>query len=145
MLHVRFTTARHLTTETQETWEALVDWDDHEDWVPLTTVNVTSDDEFTAFTGVGPLKLEDRMRVVEQHFDGHSGRCRVIKQGPVLHGEATFVVLREGNGTLVLWHEDVQLPGPKWLRILARPVGTVSALMFRFALGRLEKRLCDES
>lgn len=143
MFRVRFTTARHIAAGTQETWAALVDWAGHEKWVPLTTVAVRSDEDFTAYTGIGKVALEDRMRVVERYFDGHSGRCKVAKDGPVLRGEATFVVNREGAGTLVCWHEDIQLPGPRMLSFFARPIGAAAGFMFRLALGRLEATLLD--
>jgi len=65
----------------------------------MTRVELDADDPnaFVAFSGPGPLALEDRMRAVTREFDGSVGACRVDKLGPELVGEAEFTVRSDGT------------------------------------------------
>lgn len=131
-------------------WDEMIDWKGHEAWIPMTTVDVHSDDptamgaSFTAFTGVGPLKLEDRMEVVECAWDDRtsSGTCEVRKLGPVLTGKAGFDVSpADGDPTrsVVEWVEDVDLrlvPG-----FASGLVGKIGAAGFKQGMRRLAKLL----
>lgn len=139
---VVFDAARVVRLAPDEAWRRLVDWPGHGRWVPFTRVDVAPDDpnRFVAWTGVGPLKLEDRMHALEQRFDDGNGFCRVAKLGPILVGEAVLTVAPgiEAGTTLVQWHEDVSVP--RLPGFLAGVVGWVSGRMFELSLGRMAQR-----
>ena len=65
---VRFEVRTSFDAPPRRVWDELIDWKGHEAWIPATRVDVPDGDatavgaEFTAFTGYGPLTLEDRMR-----------------------------------------------------------------------------------
>ncbi len=119
-------------------WERLVDWAGHGSWVPLTRVDVADDDNFVAYSGVGPLMLEDRMRVRSREFDGSAGEVVVDKLGPVLTGQACCRVHRDGDGTVITWHETVTVPYLP--RLLAPVVGAASAAGFSLALRNMARQ-----
>ncbi len=128
-------------------WDELVDWKGHEKWIPLTRVDIGTGDpsavgaEFTAWTGLGPASLEDRMRVRQCDFDETTatGRCKVEKLGPVLRGTAGFTVGpgRSGNGTDLVWFEDVTIS--RVPRFLAPLVAALGAGGFKQGMRRLAK------
>lgn len=132
-------------------WDELIDWKGHEAWIPATRVEVDGDDPsatgttFVAWTGVGRLALEDRMRVTECTWDdvAQSGRCEVEKLGPVLRGRAGFTVADGPRGSTVSWFEDVEVPWlPKFLSPVAAKLGAVG---FRLGMTRLNKLLQSSS
>ena len=144
---VRFRVRRHVAVSPQRLWEELIDWESHGRWIPATRVEPGDGDPsragstFTAWTGRGPLTLEDRMRVERCEWDERaaSGACEVEKLGPVLRGRAGFAVVSADGGAVVDWFEDVRVP---WVPgVLARPVAWVSAAGFRLAIRRLSKLL----
>lgn len=128
-------------------WDELIDWKGHEKWIPMTRVDVATGDptavgaEFTAWTGVGPVSLEDRMRVKELNWDDNtsSGRCVVEKLGPILRGTAGFTVepARSGDGTDLVWFEDVSVRAVP--QFLAPLVGAIGAAGFKSGMRRLDK------
>lgn len=69
MAHVRFEVRYHFPVPPLEVWDRLVEWAGHGDWIPATRVVVQPGHPtvvgatFTAWTGIGRLALEDRMRV----------------------------------------------------------------------------------
>jgi hypothetical protein len=138
---VSFVVERHLDIDVAEAWGMLTDWPGHADWIPMTRVEVDAADpaRFTAWSGLGRLALEDRMRAVDATFDGTTGTCRVEKLGPVLHGEAEFSV-RPGPNTgssVVHWREEVTVPHlPRVFAPLAAAVGRV---LFGKSLARMAK------
>ena len=126
-------------------WDEMIDWKGHEAWIPATRVELPAGDttavgaEFTAFTGYGPLTLEDRMRVTRCAWDDveSSGDCEVEKLGPVLQGRAGFTVEPDGDGCVVTWLEDVTVP---YVPGFAAPiVGKVGALGFKLGMRKLAK------
>lgn len=147
MANVRFEVPYHFAAAPQRVWDELVDWAGHAEWIPATRVEVDAGDPtavgatFTAWTGFGPLALEDRMRVAacEWDADAESGRCEVDKLGPVLRGQAGFTVRPEGAGTGLVWFEDVEVrfvPG-----FVAPLVARLGAAGFRAGMRRLAKLL----
>ena len=115
---VRFEVRTSFDAPPRRVWDEMIDWKGHEAWIPATRVDVPEGDatavgaEFTAFTGYGPLTLEDRMRITRCAWDETSsiGDCEVEKLGPVLRGRAGFAVKPEGAGCVVTWLEDVTVP-----------------------------------
>jgi uncharacterized protein YndB with AHSA1/START domain len=127
-------------------WEELVDWSGHAAWIPMTRVSVAPGDPtavgatFTAWSGVGRLALEDRMRVASLDWDDQAqqGACGVDKLGPVLVGTATFTVSAgRASGTEVHWIEDVALP--RLPQFLAPVLAAAGAAGFRFGMRRLAR------
>lgn len=134
MGEVRFEVRHEFRSDARAVWDALVDWEGHAEWVPSTRMEVGSGDPtregatFTAYTGFGPLVLEDRMRVEECDWDEGSaqGSCEVAKLGPVLTGSAGFRVAPHDGGAVVEWFEKVQVPRlPQFAAPLAARVGAV--------------------
>jgi hypothetical protein len=128
-------------------WAELIDWKGHADWVPMTRVEEEPGDptavgaRFTAWTGVGPLALKDRMEVSVLNWDAttESGTCEVSKLGPVLRGRAGFSVAPAGNGSELQWLEDVTVPyAPQFLAPVFARLGAIG---FRQALRKLAKKL----
>ena len=142
---VRFEVRTSFDAPPRRVWDEMIDWHGHGRWIPATRMEVAPGDptavgaELTAFTGYGPLTLEDRMRVTICSWDDDEsiGRCEVEKLGPVLQGRAGFTVVPEGSGAAVVWLEDVTVPytpgftGP----IIAK----LSSIGFRSAMKQLAK------
>lgn len=142
---VRFEVRTKFDAPPRRVWDHMIDWKGHEAWIPATRMDVPSGDpsavgaEFTAFTGYGPLTLEDRMRVARCSWDdaASTGDCAVDKLGPVLRGRAGFTVEPDGNGCAVTWLEDVTVP---YVPGFAAPVvAKLSALGFRLGMRKLAK------
>lgn len=148
MADVRFEVRTSFDASPRRVWDELIDWQRHEAWIPATRVEVRADDptavgaEFTAYTGSGPLTLEDRMRVERCEWSeaDQRGECEVAKLGPVLHGRAGFTVRSEGAGSVVVWLEDVSVRRvPTFVAPLAARVGAAG---FRLGMRRL-RRIVD--
>ena len=145
--HVKFEVRRYFDASPRELWDELVDWKAHEQWIPMTRVELGEGDPtapghvLTAWTGPGPLALEDVMRVEECEWDdeGQFGTCVVEKLGPVLSGHAGFTILTSGSGATMEWFEDVSV---KYVpSILAPIVRRLSAAGFSFGMRRLERNM----
>lgn len=123
--------------DAEAVYAALCDWAAHSTWVPMTRVDVHSDDEFTAYTGVRPLVLEDRMRVTSRN--DVEREVVVEKLGPVLRGSVLFRVEARGAACSVVWDEDLRVPFvPK---VLAKPLGLAGAVLFKQAFRRFSRGL----
>ena len=151
MAHVQFTVSVDFDESSRVVWDEMIDWKGHETWIPATRVEIDGDDPsavgstFTAWTGPGPLALEDRMQVSECAWDDDtdSGVCEVEKLGPVLAGRAGFTVEPiSGGGSRVDWFEDVTVP--RVPQALAPVVGRLAALGFRFGMSRLNRKLSKQ-
>jgi hypothetical protein len=149
MARVRFELSRRFDVPVRALWEELIDWPAHGAWIPATTIEATTTASdpttvgyaFTAWTGLRPLALEDRMRVTRCDWDDatDSGACDVEKLGPVLRGTAGFSVRADGTGSVLDWYEDVTVPYlPGFLSPLAALGGRLG---FTLALRRLAKVL----
>lgn len=143
MAWVSFTVTRHLRLPAQAVFDELVNWQGHADWVPMTRVVIESGDggagtTFVATSGLGPLALPDRMRVVS--LDSESMQVHIVKVGPVLTGDVHLSVAALSNTTCeVAWLEEVRVPLlPK---ILARPVAAAARKAFAISLDRMARGL----
>ncbi|MGI9540250.1 MAG: SRPBCC family protein [Miltoncostaeaceae bacterium] len=148
MASVSFQVRHAFSASPREVWDALVDWKSHEEWVPSTRMEVEPGDPtaegatFTAFTGVGRLALEDRMRVIRCDWseDTTSGECEVEKLGPYLTGRAGFTIgPKVGGGTVVDWTED--LNAPRVPQFAAPAAAWIGATGFRRAMRKLDALL----
>jgi Polyketide cyclase / dehydrase and lipid transport len=136
---VDFELTRIVKVTPQRAWQCLNDWEHHGDWIPFTRVEVDAvdNDRFTAWSGIGRLALEDRMHVVERETDTDRFRARVDKLGPVLFGDAEFVVSAglTPDSAVVHWRETVRVTHlPPVLAPIAAYVGKH---LFSLALGRM--------
>lgn len=104
----------HDTARTPEdTWTRLTDWPAHAQFVPLTTIEITTPSPtgvgtvFNARTGVGRVGFDDPMEIVEWDppADGKAGRCRLEKRGSVMIGWAELTVEPRGTGARATWAE----------------------------------------
>lgn len=142
---VRFRADCEVPLSPERTWAELRDWPGHARWVPMTRVDVDphDGDRFVAWSGIGPLALEDRMVMHSEDFDGRTGRCEVHKLGPHLTGTAVFTVSpgHQGQTTRVIWDEEVLVPYLP--RLLRRPVAAASARFFAHALRRMARMAED--
>jgi hypothetical protein len=144
---VRFEVRRRFDDAPQRVWAELVDWTGHAAWVPATRVRVDPGDPvavgatFTAWTGFGPLALEDRMEVATCAWEAETlrGTCEILKRGPVLGGWAGFTVSPDARGAVVQWVEDLSVPHlpPR----LAPIVAWLGARGLRYAMRRLARLL----
>jgi hypothetical protein len=148
---VHFVVTSDFDSSSQVVWDELVNWKGHEAWIPATRVQVDGDDPtaagatFTAWTGLGPLALEDRMRVTECTWAEATqrGSCEVEKLGPVLRGRAEFTVEPRGRGARVEWTEDVTV---RWLpRLFAPVVARLGAMGFKIGMRRLNRMLVQRN
>ncbi len=147
MARITFDVQHRFDQGARTVWDDLVDWKSHENWIPMTRVKVGDGaatdvgHEFTAWTGLGPLSLEDRMRVSKCDWDevNSSGDCEVEKLGPVLAGRAGFTVVPDGDGSTLDWFEDVTVRFVP--QFLAPVVGKLGALGFKQGMKGLSKHL----
>ena len=149
MADIHFVVSVEFDQPARRVWDELIDWKAHEAWIPMTRVEIHDADStavgstFTAWTGPGPLALEDRMRVAVCDWSETtgSGSCTVDKLGPVLDGEARFTVTPRGDDSVVKWTEDVAI---SWLPgFLGKPVAWIGAAGFRFGMRRLRRSFSD--
>ena len=143
MAQVHFTVQRDLAQPAQMVFAELVDWKAHEDWVPLTKVEILSGNggtgtEFVATSGAGPLALPDRMRVDE--LDAEAMTVRVTKIGPLLTGNVLLSVteISESRSRLE-WVEDINVPYLP--QFLAKPVGLAAKQGFVMSINKMAKKL----
>ena len=147
MARITFDVHHRFDQDARTVWDDLVDWKSHENWIPMTRVEVGEGamtdigHEFTAWTGPGPLSLEDRMRVTKCDWDAatSSGDCTVQKLGPVLDGEAGFTVQPDGDGSTIDWFENVTIRFVP--QFLAPIVAKIGALGFEQGMRGLSRHL----
>jgi uncharacterized protein YndB with AHSA1/START domain len=151
MANIEFTVPYRFEAPAKPVWDELVDWAGHAAWIPATRVEVAPGDPtapgatFTAWTGIGKLSLEDRMRVVSCDWDdaSQSGACEVEKLGPILLGRAAFTVTADGDGARLEWVEDVRVKRvPQFVAPVAAKIG---ALGFKQGMRKLAKLLASRS
>ena len=152
MADIRFEVQHKFAVPPRQVWNELVDWAGHGKWIPLTRVKVDGGDPtavgatFTAWTGIGPVALVDRMRVAAIDWNDETlrGSCRVDKLGPILKGTAGFTVDSDGSegGSVLSWVEDVQV---RWVPQFAAPLlARAGAAGFRQGMRRLARLLVEQ-
>ncbi|MFT4656893.1 MAG: hypothetical protein ACJAXA_002863 [Candidatus Aldehydirespiratoraceae bacterium] len=149
MARIHFDVHHEFEQSSTVVWDELVDWAAHADWIPMTRVEVGDGaptdvgHEFTAWTGLGPLSLEDRMRVARCDWDAAatSGECTVDKLGPILQGSAGFTVAPNGDGSGLDWFEDVTIRFVP--QFLAPVFAKLGAIGFKQGMKGLAKSLSN--
>lgn len=150
----RFTVSLEVAAPASLVWAALVDWPKHAEWVPLTTVRITSSHpdgvgaSFVARSGVGPLGFDDPMTVTSwrppagDEPGDRAGRCDIDKHGRVVHGIAWFeVVPLSGRRSRVIWHEDVTVMPHSVTRHFAGVVSAAGRVGFRRSLRAMAREV----
>lgn len=138
-LRVKVSFEQHLSMRADDAYRTLCDWEDHGRWIPLTKVQATQvqnhgPESFTAYTGVWPLRLTDRMRVSAK--DDTTMSVTIEKIGPYLTGEAGFTVRPFDEAScVVVWREDVN--APYLPSILGPVVSSATRVLFKRALKRM--------
>lgn len=145
MAKVLFTVNHRFDADPQAVWDELADWAGHANWIPATRVEVAPGDplavgaEFTAWTGYGPLTLEDRMRVIaiDWNTEEQHGTCTVEKLGPLLTGTASFHVEGTEGAADMEWVEDITVPYlPQFLAPVAAWIGAGGFKLAMLSLAR---------
>ncbi len=117
-----FTIRRSTPLPRAVAWAVVTDLPEHTRHVPLTEVTVPDGglalgSEVAAVTRLGPVAGADRMLVTALD---PGRRLRLVKTGWFLRGWADIRVEDDGGGSLVVWTEELWLPG---LRRPTTPVG----------------------
>jgi hypothetical protein len=141
---VLFQLERTAPLSLDEAWRRLTEWSRHGDVVPLTRVSVLTPPPtrqgtvFVARSGIGPLRVDDRMEVTvwRPPADEQPGLVRLEKRGRVVLGWAEIEV-RPGPGgrTRVVWREELRV------RFLPRLLDPVLHAAARTVFGRAANRL----
>lgn len=96
---------------------------------------------FTGHTGLGPLRLPDRMEVTRWEPGVGFG---VRKLGPVLSGWAEVDLSpAEQTSTLVQWREHISVRPPLAGRLLGPVTDPTNRWLFSRALDAMQRRLTD--
>ena len=110
----------------QEVWDAIVDWDSHGSWIPLTRVHSTAHGGvgvgagFDTWSGVGRFGFHDPMTIVVWE---PPHRVVVRKTGRVIRGAAGFEVV-------ALADDRTRLTMSEWID---PPLGILGRVGFRVA------------
>lgn len=135
-----------------ETWARVVDWKRHALVAPLTKVVVAGGkrrtepdvpvvgERFVAHSGIGPLTIDDAMRVTRVEVSSPVRQVDVEKCGRMLKGTVHIQVEPSAEGEAVLTWEQVLEVGllPKALnRLLAPVLSPLAAWGYRKALQKL--------
>ena len=146
---IRVRSVREMPASAERVWALLTDWESHSRWIPATEVRVLSGDGGvgTRFVGrsslalaipglpgraagaLGRVGFDDPMTVTvcDPPYDGHAGRCEIVKTGSVVLGSAGFTVAPTGpDSCTVTWWEDVEL-APARLTRWADPIAARAA------------------
>ena len=125
----------------QAVWDAIVDWERQNDWIPFTVVRREPGgpgvgERFVAVTKVGPVGFADPMEVIGWQ---PPERADVRHLGRVVRGTGTFEVRPRGaSASTFVWTESLDLPLGRLGRLgwpLVRPamVAGVRLSLKRFA------------
>lgn len=117
-----------------EVFAVLGNFRDYGRYQPLTRIRATPGPvgpgwSFIAHTGPGPLAVPDRMVVTEWEPDRS---FTIVKLGPLLDGGARVHLTPEGDGTRVVWDEEIT-PRPGWA---GRRVTPLTDVFGRWFIGR---------
>ncbi|NLG23049.1 MAG: SRPBCC family protein [Actinomycetales bacterium] len=138
-----FEIVRTLPATPERAFAVLGDLAAYGQFQPLTRIRATPGPvrpgwSFVAYTGIGPASVVDRMVVTAWEPGEHFA---IVKVGPVLDGWATVHLTPEGEGTRVVWREEI-VPRPGWL---GRRLGPVSDPLMRWFTGRSLDRMAERA
>lgn len=125
-----------------EVWAKLVDWKSQGDWMALTKVSSTADEDgnsqvgtvIEAFTGIGKFGILDQMRVITWQ---PPTLCSVDHYGKYIKGIGEFrLVSLSSEVTRFDWYEKID--APSWLLAIIKP-GILIAV--RYSLWKFARTL----
>ncbi|MEV0597026.1 SRPBCC family protein [Nonomuraea cavernae] len=129
MRHAYAGAAVHVDAPPEQVFALVTDWPRHDEWMFLTTARATGKDTVEAFTGIGRLGFLDTMTITRWN---PPTEVRMLHTGALIRGTGVIRIRPDGDGSRVIWAEELELPfGPagRALWPLARPV--VNALARR--------------
>jgi len=129
----------------QTVWDALVDWPRQGEWMPATKVRVVGGSgrgvggRIEARTGLGPLRVLDRMTITEWQ---PPHRCAVEHVGRVIRGSARFEVRPHGERrSRLVWSEQLLAPFGLPDAVAGLLLRSATALVIRTGLRRLSRQV----
>jgi hypothetical protein len=139
---ITFSTTLTVSKPADYVFAEITNWGSHSSWIPATTITVHKEnpDEFTAWTGIGPIKLEDRMRVTNKTASVTGGECTLEKLGPAITGSAIVrVTAINDNQCRIEWDETVYVPYTP--SFVAAALGVLPKALFTVSLKRFRKSM----
>jgi hypothetical protein len=123
----------------QSIWNRLVDWKSQGDWMAMTKVWSSADDNgvsgvgtvIEAFTGIGKLGILDQMKVTEWNPPYF---CAVDHYGKFIKGLGEFRLIEVAPGRIRFdWYEKIDAPKPILLLIKPGILIAVTYSLRKFA------------
>jgi hypothetical protein len=133
---VRLEVSTEIDASVAAVWEILIDWTGQSRWIPLTTVQITTNHNAglgvraEALSGIRlgrhPVGLLDRFIVTGWSPPAHeAAELEILHLGPYFTGEGVFRLTGHDDKTIVSCIEVFSLPGGRpveWLARLALPL-----------------------
>jgi hypothetical protein len=133
---VRLEVSTEIDASVAAVWEILIDWTGQSRWIPLTTVQITTNRNAglgvraEALSGIRlgrlPLGLLDRFIVTGWSPPAReAAELEILHLGPYFTGEGVFRLIGHDDKTIVSCIEVFSLPGGRpveWLARLALPL-----------------------
>ena len=135
-MSVRLEVSTEIDASVAAVWEILIDWTGQSRWIPLTTVQITTNRNAglgvraEALSGIRlgrlPLGLLDRFIVTGWSPPAReAAELEILHLGPYFTGEGVFRLIGHDDKTIVSCIEVFSLPGGRpveWLARLALPL-----------------------
>lgn len=128
----------------EEVWAKLVSWKSQSEWMALTKVWSSADQDgksgvgtvIEAFTGIGKLGILDQMKVIEWQPPTY---CAVDHYGKFIKGLGEFrLVAISPERTRFDWYEEID--APSWVLAMIKP-GILIAV--RYSLRKFARTVRD--
>jgi carbon monoxide dehydrogenase subunit G len=122
-------------------WRTAVDWPRQHEWIWGTRVSGGhgTGAKVIGRTGIGPIGFTDRMVITE--WDPPR-RCVLRHTGRVVRGTGTFEIAPRGSRSEFRWIEQIQLPVPPPVGVLAgRAIVPIAEWGLRSSLRRFARLL----
>jgi hypothetical protein len=146
---------RHTPAPPCAVWDVLTDFGAHGRWMPLTTMRLDPGRprlgwSFAGLTGVGPLRFSDPMVVTGWRPPGGSypaggggdpadggarpAELRLVKTGRLLGGWIQVTVAGHGQGSRLVWHEELTVRPLPAKRLTGPVVGLAATWLYARAI-----------
>ncbi|MEV4567951.1 SRPBCC family protein [Nonomuraea sp. NPDC049419] len=99
--------AAHVPAPPEQVFALITDWPRHPEWMFMTTARRVGADGLEAYTGLRPFGFLDTMTIT--HWEPPF-LMRVDHTGRVVRGRGAIRVRPEGDGSRVVWAEELLLP-----------------------------------
>lgn len=146
-MRAELSSAVRIAASRQQVWDRVTAWERQGEWIPLTRVRRTGGrpgqvgETLIARTGLGRLAFDDSMTVLEVD---EPLRCRVEHTGAVVRGSGEFRLVELPDSTMLVWEEQVEVPGGLLAPLLWRGMAPFVRIGFAIALRRFA-RLVERS